>query len=194
VGEDEAVVLVRPEWDRFVTARRWWVGLALALSLVVAFAGFHLFNDPLRDLEAGLVLLVLGGPDRLSVVGDHVFQVLPSDHDAFRATLTPYCSALIPILALAAIALCVLRGSLTRRVVAFLVAAVLVLVGNVLRIAGSLWVGESAGPGGLVLFHDWVGTLFALTYTLVGFFLMLYLILPSATARIPRAARVSDVL
>ena len=34
-----------------------------------------------------------------------------------------------------------------------------------------------------MLFHDWVGTLFALTYTLVGFFLMLYLILPSATAR-----------
>ena len=45
-----------------------------------------------------------------------------------------------------------------------------------------------------MLFHDWVGTLFALTYTLVGFFLMLYVILPSATASIQRAARVSDVL
>ena len=50
---------------------------------------------------------------------------------------------------------------------------------------GSLWVGLEAGPASLVLFHDWVGTLFALTYTLVGFFLMLYLILPSATAHDP---------
>jgi carbamoyl-phosphate synthase large subunit len=88
----------------------------------------------------------------------------------------------------------VLRGNPVRRVLAFLVAAVVILTGNVLRIAASLWVGLEAGPGSLVLFHDWVGTLFALTYTLVGFFLMLYLILPSATAVIPRAARVSDVL
>jgi carbamoyl-phosphate synthase large subunit len=140
------------------------------------------------------VLGLLGYGDRATVVGDHVFQVLPGDNDAFRASLTPYCSALIPILALAAIALCVLRGRPVRRVVAFVVAAALVLAGNVLRIAGSLWVGVEGGAGSLVLFHDWVGTFFALGYTLVGFFLMLYLILPSAAARIPRAARVSDVL
>jgi len=39
-----------------------------------------------------------------------------------------------------------------------------------------------------------VGTFFALAYTMAGFFLMLYLLLPSATAKVPRAARVSDVL
>ncbi|MGH8892702.1 MAG: exosortase/archaeosortase family protein [Actinomycetes bacterium] len=176
-----------------MTVRRAWVGLALALSLVIAFGGFALFTGPLRDVETGLVLGLLGY-DRVSVVGDHVFQVLPSDADAFRASLTPFCSALIPILALAAIALCVLRGSPVRRVSAFVLAAAVVLTGNVLRIAGSLWVGIQAGPSSLVLFHDWVGTLFALTYTLIGFFFMLWVILPNAKARMPRAARVSDVL
>ncbi len=177
-----------------MTARRVRVMSALLVSLLIAFGGFALLTGPMRDVEVDLVLGLLGYGDRASVVGDHVFQVLPGDNDAFRAALTPYCSALIPILALAAIAFCVLRGNPVRRVLAFLLAAALVLVGNVLRIAGSLWVGIEAGPGGLVLFHDWVGTLFALTYTLVGFFLMLYVILPSATASIQRAARVSDVL
>lgn len=170
------------------------VGVALLSAVVLAYAGFALLNQPLRDLESSLVLSLLGGGARVSVVGDHVFQVLPAGHDAFRATLTPYCSALVPMLALTAIALCVLRGRLRQRVVALAAAAVFVLVGNVLRIAGSLWVGLEAGPSGLVLFHDWVGTLFAMTYTLTGFFLMLYLILPKASLRIPRAARVSDVL
>jgi exosortase/archaeosortase family protein len=177
-----------------VTARRLWVGLALAMSVLISFAGFAVLNQPLRDLEANLVLGLLGGPARVSVVGDHVFQVLPADKGAFRAALTPYCSALVPLLALAAIAVCVLRGAVSRRILGFLAAAALVLVGNALRIAGSLWVGMHAGPSGLVLFHDWVGTFFGLTYTLVGFFLMLYVLLPSATSRVPRAARVSDVL
>ena len=39
-----------------------------------------------------------------------------------------------------------------------------------------------------MLFHDWIGTFFALIYTMAGFFLMLYLLLPTATAQIPRAA------
>ena len=177
-----------------MTAMRMRVGLALLSAVALAYVGFALLKGPVRDLEASLVMDLLGKGSRVSVVGDHVFQVLPSDHDAFRATLTPYCSALVPLLALAAIALCVLRGPLVRRIAALGAAAALVLLGNVLRVAGSVWVGLETCPSGLVLFHDWVGTLFAMTYTLTGFFLMLYLLLPKATLRIPRAARVSDVL
>jgi hypothetical protein len=64
----------------------------------------------------------------------------------------------------------------------------------VLRVAGSVWIGLEVGAGGLVLFHDWIGTLFGIGYTMLGFFLMLFLMLPKATVSIPRAARVSDVL
>ena len=57
-------------------------------------------------------------------------------------------------------------------------AAALVVACNVLRIAASIWVGLRWGSSDLVLFHNWVGTLFALAYTLIGFLFMLYLMLP----------------
>ncbi|MDQ1626148.1 MAG: hypothetical protein QOJ49_1646 [Actinomycetota bacterium] len=178
-----------------MTRRRWEVFAAIAMGLALAFVGFDLLNGPVRDLET-IVVLALLAPlgQRSSGLPNHVFQVLPTDHPAFRAELTPYCSSLISLLALAAIALFVLHGSLPRRVFALGAAMLLVLMANVLRVTGSLLVGYAFGDRTLVLFHDWAGTLFALAYTMGGFFLMLFLLLPSASARIPRAARVSDVL
>lgn len=167
----------------------------LGLSLVVAYVGFHLLNGPLRSLEELLVVTVTGAHGgRVALIAGDTFQVLPANDLAFRAQLTPFCSSVVPILALVAIGVFVLHGSWPRRMMALLLAAMVVLAGNVLRIAGSVWMGYRFGPGSLVLFHDWVGTIFALTYTVFGFLLMLFLILPSAKASISRAARVSDVL
>lgn len=175
--------------------RRTEVLVALACTVLLAFGGFTLLIGPTRDLEVFLILSIFrGAGDRASVVGDRVLQLLPPEQNAFRAELTPYCSALIPMLALACIALFVLHGNWPRRVGAAAVAMAFVLLANVARISGSLALGYEFGDAALVLFHDWVGTFFALVYTLAGFFLMLYLILPSATAAMPRAARVSDVL
>ena len=174
--------------------RRLQVGWALLLSLLVAFVGFAYVDRFLRTLETTTVLSFFSGSDAVTVLDGHVFQVLPDDADAFRATLTPYCSSLISILALAAIAVCVLRGTLPRRLLALSAAATLVVACNILRVTASIWVGLEVGPGGLVLFHDWVGTIFGLLYTMGGFFLMLFLLLPSPSAHLPRAARVSDVL
>jgi exosortase/archaeosortase family protein len=175
--------------------RRFVVFSALGMSLVVAIGGFNLLTDPARRLESALVLASLRPiGNRASVVNTDYFQLLPPHHDAFRAQLTPYCSSLIPILALACIGFFILHGTIVRRIVSVGTAAALVLLCNVLRISGSLWMGYRFGGDALVLFHDWVGTFFALAYTMAGFFLMLYLLLPSATAQIPRAARVSDVL
>jgi exosortase/archaeosortase family protein len=178
-----------------VRRRRVVVFTALAAALVVAVAGFHLLVDPARRLESTLVMFLLapaGG--RASVVNESYFQLLPPHQEPFRAQLTPYCSAVIPVLALACIGFFVLHGTWSRRLLAVTVASALVLACNVLRITGSLWAGYGLGGDALLLFHDWVGTFFALAYTLAGFFLMLFLLLPSAKARIVRAARVSDVL
>jgi len=177
-----------------VIRRRAVIAGLLGAALAVAFGGFLLLSDPLRALESRLVLDVLRPGQRVTLVGDHYFQVLPAHHTPFRAQLTPFCSSLVPVLALAAIAAFVVHGHWARRSAALLTAATLVVICNVLRIAASLWVGLQVGARGLVLFHDWVGTLFGLGYTMIGFFLMLYLLLPRATTRIPRAARVSDVL
>jgi exosortase/archaeosortase family protein len=178
-----------------VNRRRAEVFTALAMGIGLAFVGFYLLSDVVRDLEVMVVLGLLGPLDEhASVVNGHVFQVLPPDHAAFRAELTPYCSSLIAVLALAVIAIFVLHGPWPRRLFAMTAAMTAILACNVLRVTGSVWMGYEFGDRALVLFHDWAGTLFALAYTMAGFFLMLYLILPSAKARIPRAARVSDVL
>jgi exosortase/archaeosortase family protein len=175
--------------------RRVEVFSALGLGIALAFVGFYALTGPMRDLEV-MAVLALMAPlgERASAVNGHVFQVLPPTHDAFRAELTPYCSSLIAVLALAAIAIFVLHGPWPRRLFALSAAVTVILCCNVLRVTGSLWMGYRFGDRALVLFHDWAGTLFGLAYTMGGFFLMLFLLLPSAKAQIPRAARVSDVL
>jgi exosortase/archaeosortase family protein len=178
-----------------VNRRRFVVAAALAMALLVAVGGFMLLSGPARQLEAVLVMAALA-PVRshASVVNDTYFQLLPPGQVAFRAQLTPYCSSLIPILALVSIGFFILRATWLRRLLAVGAAAGLVLLCNVVRISTSLWMGYEFGGNALVLFHDWIGTFFALAYTMAGFFLMLYLMLPAATATIPRAARLSDVL
>jgi exosortase/archaeosortase family protein len=175
--------------------RRGTVLFALVASIVVAVIGFRLLNSPMRTLEETAVLRVFSVlRSNTTIVGDHNFQVLSPGHFPFRAVLTPYCSSLVSILALGAIAVFVLRGPIFKRLSAFIVAGMFVLCCNVIRIGGSLWAGLKYGPSGLVLFHDWLGTMFGLLYTLFGFLLMLYLMLPNASADIARAARTSDVL
>lgn len=174
--------------------RRTTVFSALAGAIAIAFVGFFKLSNGLRDIEQQLVIRLLHSGRRIELFGNHYFQVLPKSNGAFRAQLTPFCSSLVPILALAAISAFVLNGSPARRVFAFVCAAAVIVGCNVLRVAASLWIGLQVGARGLVLFHDWIGTIFGIAYTMLGFFLMLFLLLPKATASIPRAARVSDVL
>jgi exosortase/archaeosortase family protein len=177
-----------------MTRRRVEVATLLLLCGALAIAGFRLLSNPLRDFEQTAVLDVLGRPAQVSIVGSHSFQVLPGVYEPFRAALTPYCSSLITVLALAAITMFVLRAPLWRRLSALAIAAAVIVCCNVLRIAASLLIGLHYGSASLVLFHDWVGTAFAMLYTMGGFFLLVFFLLPDAKARIPRAARVSDVL
>ena len=169
---------------------------AIALCIALALAGFWVLNVPMRSWEvAGVLGLLHLGTGKVSVVSHHSFQVLPGSHLPFRAHVTPFCSSLVSVLALASIALFLLRGPLVRRLMAFSAAAALVVGCNMVRIAASLAVGLGYGDRSLVLFHDWVGTVFGLAYTMGGFFFMLWLLLPSASdTKLVRAARVSDVL
>ena len=70
-----------------------------------------------------------------------------------------------------------------RRLVAVSAAIGSVVIGNILRIAGSIAMGLVAGRSSLVLFHDWVGSIFGLAYTLFGYLIMLYILLPPEPAR-----------
>jgi carbamoyl-phosphate synthase large subunit len=159
-----------------IQARALW---ALILCISVTIVGFVALSGPVRTAEIALVLRILHfDASHLSAVRGHAIQALPKTGLAFRVQVTPYCSSLIAVLALGGIAGFILQGPLSRRMVAFAAAAALVVACNVVRIAASIWVGMRWGAGDLVLFHNWVGTLFALTYTLIGFLFMLYLMLP----------------
>ena len=102
--------------------------------------------------------------------------VFPEAVGPFVAVIAPSCSALSALLAVASLSWFVPRGRTGRRLAALACALGCVLVGNVLRIAGSIAVGLVYGKPSLVLFHDWVGSLFAFSYTLGGYLLMLLLL------------------
>jgi carbamoyl-phosphate synthase large subunit len=163
---------------------------ALFLCTALTLVGFELLKGPMRSLEIAAVLAILHAGWRLSEIGGYAIQALPAHQFPFRVEVTPYCSSLVAILALAGIAAFVLPGPRARRLGAFTAAALMVLACNIARIAASIWVGVRFGAGDLVLFHNWVGTLFALAYTLLGFIFMLFLMLPKTQERadIPRGS------
>jgi carbamoyl-phosphate synthase large subunit len=109
---------------------------------------------------------------------------VPDTHAPFRAIVTPTCSSLASALAIGALATLAparTRRARRRRVAATAAAVATVVAGNILRIAASLAVGLVAGRGSLVLFHDWVGSMFGFGYTLGGYILLLYLLLPATS-------------
>ena len=159
-----------------IQARAVW---ALVLCTLTTLLGFVLLSGPMRTAEIAAVLAVLHlDAHELSAVSGHAIQALPERGLAFRVQVTPYCSSLIAVLALGGIAGFILHGPILLRLRAFAGAAALIVACNVVRIAASVWVGLRFGAGDLVLFHNSVGTLFALAYTLIGFLFMLYLMLP----------------
>lgn len=152
----------------------------VAATVLLVVVGVYLFSTPIRLFEAAIALDLshLAGLNS-TVESDYQFQILPGRAQwPFRAQLTPYCSSAIVIATLLSVAVCVLPGRFGRRMGAFALGAIAVFVGNVLRIALALVGGATFGPSGLTLLHDWVGTVCALLYTLLGFFLMLWFLMP----------------
>lgn len=166
--------------------------LRMAGVIAVCGFGFLLLQHPARHLEAeasaGLLRLCGAGGVSVAAGSGSAITVVPDSHAPFRAIVTPSCSALasgLAIGALASLAPVRRRRDRTRRLVATGAAVGTVVAGNILRISASLAVGLVAGRTSLVLFHDWVGSMFGFGYTLGGYVLLLYLLLPSDPDRHP---------
>jgi carbamoyl-phosphate synthase large subunit len=151
------------------------------LTLVTAgcVGGFIILQEPFRWFEthAAVWLLQPFEGARVAPVNETFVTVYPIHSLPFLVAVTPSCSALASILALAGLASVLPRGGQNRRLVALVIAVVTVCLGNIVRIAASLFVGVLAGRSSLVLFHDWVGSMFSFVYTLGGYILMLYVVL-----------------
>lgn len=158
----------------------WRVFVRIGVLLAGTIVGFVLLQQWMRGVETAATLDVLhavgvGGVSRgyqASIIVD------ARSRGSFAAILTPACSSLASLLALGGLAVLRPTGARGRLAVALLAAMAVVFVGNIARIAASIGVGLLTGPSALVLFHDWVGSLFAFAYTLGGFVVMLWVLLP----------------
>jgi exosortase/archaeosortase family protein len=154
--------------------------IAVIALVLIAFA---LFNDLFRQIEADAAAAMLHASgvaeSAVQVRPNASLAVFPTGSAPFLAIVTPACSALSSLLAVTFLGLFVPARYRRRLLPASACALALVAVGNVARIAGSVAVGLRAGVSSLVLFHDWVGSLFAFTYTLGGYLLMLFILLPA---------------
>jgi exosortase/archaeosortase family protein len=163
--------------------------------LVVALGtiGFFVLERPMRELEAAasVALLRLFGTDGVTSAGSATIAVFPPGHVPFVALVTAACSSLPALLAIAALGTFTSAGPPGRRVLAIAAALAVVVLGNVVRIAASVAVGLAAGRGSLVLFHDWVGSIFTFGYALGGYTLLLFLLLPRRAAQTTEARPVA---
>ena len=152
--------------------------IAVVIAVVVVF-GYLI--EPARRLEAGAaasLLHLLGvAPKAVQVRANASIAVYPHRQAAFLAVITPYCSSLSSLLAIMGLALFTPRRRPGRRIAAMVCALVCIAAGNIVRIAASVAMGLIAGTSSLVLFHDWVGSMFAFAYTLGGYLLMLAILL-----------------
>lgn len=148
--------------------------------LFVSIVGFLLIEGPFRVGESHAVAAVLAtaGADGTRVPYESVIEIFPADGPSLLASITMSCSSLSSLLAIACLAFLGPDRLRRRWWSALGIALTVVALGNVLRIALSLGAGLLAGRDALILFHDWVGGLFAFIYTLGGYILFLYIVLP----------------
>lgn len=144
--------------------------------LLVSVAGFTFGHHAVRRLETGsAIALVHPLSARIFRPSATSIGVVPVSGKPFQAVVTPTCSSLSSVLAI--IGLGSLCPRSRRRTAAVFAAAATVAAGNIVRIAASVAVGVAAGRGSLILFHDWVGSVFAFAYTLGGYILLLSILL-----------------
>lgn len=158
----------------------WRVFVRIGALLAGTIGGFVLFQGWMRGVETTTTVDVLRllGADGVTRGYQTSIIIDAGSRGSFAAILTPACSSLASLLALSGLA--VLRPTRARGRLALALSAAIavVFVGNIARIAASIAVGMLTGPSALVLFHDWVGSLFAFAYTLGGFVVMLWVLLP----------------
>ena len=159
--------------------------MRIALVLVAGVVLFAFGQGAMRRFETGsAIVLVRPLSGRVFRAASTSIGVVPLSGHPFQAVVTPTCSSLSSVLAI--VGLASLAPPSRRRTTAAVAAAGTVAAGTVLRIAGAVAVGTLAGRGSLVLFHDWVGSVFAFAYTLGGYIVLLSLLLPSPSTDLER--------
>ncbi len=163
------------------------LGVVLGVGLVFAL-GQSAFRRFEVVFDAGLLHLM--GFTGVGATAGHDILLNPSRHASFWVNLAPPCSSLPAVLSLVGLATIIssrvrrANGMSTFRFVrAVAAAAAIMFLGNVVRIDSSILVGLVAGRVVLVLFHDWVGSVFGFASLLAGWVLLIWMLLPRRQGR-----------
>lgn len=170
-------------WSPTGTTRRQAVVLLdLALAVAICLVGYFYAAPWFRKYEAlgAVAVLRLIGVDEVSDVVPEQILLFRSGGEVLAGVVTTSCSALLTVVGLTALTSTVTRSRGVYAVLGLLVSTVAVLLANCVRLVLSALAGLWWGAPALTLFHDWVGTLWALVATLLGFLLMVYVALPTA--------------
>ena len=162
--------------------RRSTVGLELVIAVAICLVGYF-FAAPwfrLYEARAAVAVLRLFGVEDVSAVVPEQILMFRANGDVLAGVVTTSCSSLLTVVGLTALAVAVMRGRRMYAVLGLVAATSAVLVANHVRLVLSALAGLTWGSPAMTLFHDWVGTLWALAATLFGFLLMVYVALPTA--------------
>jgi exosortase/archaeosortase family protein len=167
---------------RAVVRRRLSVGVELAAAVAVCFAGYYGAAGWFRVHEAAWAvrLLHLVGVADVSAVLPGQILIFHGRGEVLDGVVTTACSSILTVVGLTALTVTVLRNRRLHALLGLVVAVVAVVAANLVRLALSALAGLAWGSGALTLFHDWVGTIWTLASTLVGFLLMVHFSLPGA--------------
>lgn len=160
-----------------------WLRAVLMVGLL--FVAFYLLQHPARtaELRMDAEALRLAGFHGVALVSGSYVYLVPAHQPALWVELAPSCSSLASVLTIGSLA-GILPRTYWRRgraLVAFVVAGSAVVVGNLVRIDSSIVAGLLFGRAALVLFHNTAGDVFGFAYTLGGFLLLLFLLLPGTS-------------
>ncbi|MGC8627837.1 MAG: hypothetical protein ACP5VR_09875 [Acidimicrobiales bacterium] len=162
-----------------------WLRAVLVVGLL--FFAFYLLQHPARtaELRMDAEVLRLAGFHGVALVSGTYVYLVPVHQPALLVELAPSCSSLASVLTLGSLAGILPRAywHRGRALVAVVVAGSAVVLGNLVRIDSSIVAGLLLGRFALVLFHNTAGDVFGFAYTLGGFLLMLFLLLPRTSAR-----------
>ena len=177
-----AQALGRRRTPRGTTRRLLPVVADLVLAGLICVVGFATLSHPLQVLEAGAVAIVLEllDPEWSSGVLPGHILLFRGDGEIIDAVVTASCSSVLSVLGLVALTAVILRGRKLHALGGLAVAVVAVVALNHGRLLLSALAGLQWGEGALVLFHDWVGTVWNLVATLFGFLVMVWITLPAA--------------
>ncbi|WP_104524430.1 exosortase/archaeosortase family protein [Blastococcus atacamensis] len=161
--------------------RRAAVLVELCITVAICLLGYHYGATWFKEHEASWTVAILRffGEDRVSdVFPGHILMF--RDGEVLDGEVTTSCSSILTVIGLTALTFAVLRGRRLHAVLGLAVGLVAVVAANDLRLIASALAGVHWGEPAMVLFHDWVGTVWTLAATLGGFLVMVHFTLPSA--------------